>query len=198
MNCDTIDVNSGDTVIDCGVYLGEFSLLAAYKAGKNASIIGIEAGTVILEKLNFNLEKNDKYKKNIIIINNAVWHKNNLILRFNENNELWNSSISKDGNTNVMTKTIDSVIDELNISKVNFIKMDIEGAELNALLGAKNTLLKYKPKLAITIYHKIKGKQSDFLRLPLYLNSLNVGYKFYINSHAPRGVTEIVLYAIAN
>ena len=85
--------------------------------------------------------------------------------------------------------SIDDFISDNQINKVDLIKMDIEGAELDALMGAKNTILKFKPKLAICVYHK----QEDFDTIPRYIDSLNLNYKFYLKHH---GITrgETVLY----
>ena len=67
--------------------------------------------------------------------------------------------------------------------------MDIEGAETDALKGAENTLRKFKPRLAICLYHK----PLDFKVIPEYLNSLNIGYKFYFN-HYTMHTEESVLF----
>lgn len=71
-----------------------------------------------------------------------------------------------------------------------FIKMDIEGAELEALEGAKTTIVKNKPKLAICLYHK----PDDLWKIPLYLKDLVPEYKFYIRHHG-KVRWETVLYA---
>lgn len=71
-----------------------------------------------------------------------------------------------------------------------FIKMDIEGAELEALEGAKNTIVKSKPKLAICLYHK----PDDLWKIPLYLKKLVPEYKFYIRHHS-KVRWKTVLYA---
>ncbi|KPU44675.1 hypothetical protein OXPF_17610 [Oxobacter pfennigii] len=70
------------------------------------------------------------------------------------------------------------------------IKMDIEGAELHALLGAKNIIQKHKPKLAISAYHK----PEDIYELPRLIKELNPNYKFALR-HYTNGLFETVLYA---
>lgn len=74
--------------------------------------------------------------------------------------------------------------------KITFIKMDVEGSELNALKGAKNTIRKNKPKLAICIYHK----PEDILDIPAYILDLVKEYRFYIR-HYSSCIWETVLYA---
>ena len=76
---------------------------------------------------------------------------------------------------------------------ITFIKMDIEGDELKALEGMKNKIRKYKPKLAICVYHN-----NDHLwKIPKLIYELNPHYKFYLRYYgAPILPTEYVLYAI--
>lgn len=69
--------------------------------------------------------------------------------------------------------------------------MDIEGAELQGLKGAKNIIVKNRPKLAICIYHK----PEDILEIPLYLQSIVPDYKFYIRYYSNHDI-ETVLYAV--
>ena len=81
---------------------------------------------------------------------------------------------------------MDDVVDE----KVTFIKMDIEGAEYEALLGAKETIQKNKPKLAISIYHK----PEDIISIPKLIKSMVPNYRLYIR-HYSNADNETVLYA---
>lgn len=99
------------------------------------------------------------------------------------------SHIADDGEISIDVITIDEVIS--NSDKVTFIKMDVEGAELESLKGAKNTILRDKPKLAICIYHKAE----DMVTIPLYIKSLVPEYKLYIRHHS-NGAGETVLYAM--
>jgi FkbM family methyltransferase len=90
-------------------------------------------------------------------------------------------------------RTIDSLVAAKDIQRVDFLKMDIEGSELAALQGAEETLRQFKPRLAISIYHKF----GDFFEIPLYLHGLSLGYRFYLN-HYTIYAEETVLYAISD
>lgn len=74
--------------------------------------------------------------------------------------------------------------------KVTFIKMDIEGAEYDALLGASNIIKERKPRLAISVYHVA----NDFIRIPLLLKELNPEYKLYLRQYSLLS-NETILYA---
>ena len=75
--------------------------------------------------------------------------------------------------------------------RVTMIKMDIEGSELEALKGAKQTIQRDKPKLAICIYHK----PEDIIEIPCYIKELVPRYRLYLR-HYGNGDTETVLYAL--
>jgi len=75
--------------------------------------------------------------------------------------------------------------------KCTFIKMDIEGAELEALIGSKDTIKQYAPKMAIAVYHK----PEDIYTIPLKILEINPNYKFYLR-HYQHTSLETVLYAI--
>lgn len=108
------------------------------------------------------------------------------ILRFNKTAEE-DGKFTEQGNIKIEVTSIDEIIKE----KVAFIKMDIEGCELEALKGARNIIKQYKPTLAICIYHK----PEDYLTIFEYIKSLNKDYKFFIR-HYSNYYTETVLYAI--
>jgi FkbM family methyltransferase len=90
------------------------------------------------------------------------------------------------GDSNIKCVTIDEVLPSFG---PNLIKMDIEGAEPEALLGAERTLRCHRPGLAISLYH-----QPDHLwEIPLWLARLDLGYKMYIRGHRHCGY-DMVLY----
>lgn len=88
----------------------------------------------------------------------------------------------------VPVRTIDSI---LGGEEATFIKMDIEGAELAALKGAIDTLRKYKPKLAISLYHK----NEDLIDIPLWLHKNVPGYRYYLRHYSNKR-WDFVLYCI--
>jgi len=96
------------------------------------------------------------------------------------------SNINENSENKIEVTKLDDEID----GKVTFIKMDIEGAETDALLGAEKTIKTHKPKLAICIYHKM----DDLWKIPLLVNSFVPEYKLYIRHHKYSFI-DTVLYA---
>lgn len=96
------------------------------------------------------------------------------------------SAISGDKGEPISVVTLDDVIGG---NPVTFIKMDLEGWEMNALRGAEATIRKNKPKLAIAVYHSAK----DFREVPMYLLSINPEYKIFLR-HYTQGWSETVMY----
>ena len=74
---------------------------------------------------------------------------------------------------------------------VTFIKMDIEGSEYQALLGAKQIIKEKVPKLAISVYHN----PEDIVQIPRLILSLRKEYKFYIRHYSSTGF-DTILYAV--
>lgn len=100
------------------------------------------------------------------------------------------SRISPDGGlTRIDVIPIDEVITPG--EQVTFIKMDVEGSELESLRGARQTIQRDKPKLAICIYHK----PEDLITIPLYIKELVPEYKLYVRHHSNESC-ETVLYAV--
>jgi FkbM family methyltransferase len=81
-------------------------------------------------------------------------------------------------------------LDSLDIERVDFIKMDVEGSELAALKGGETTIRRCKPRLAISLYHRFE----DFFTIPLWIDSLKLGYRLYLDHYSIHH-EETVLYA---
>ena len=98
------------------------------------------------------------------------------------------SKVAESGNVKIEVTTLDSALQGIGPT---FIKMDIEGSELQALKGAEKTIKIFKPKLAISIYHK----PEDIWELPEIILKYNPDYKLYLR-HYSFTASETVLYAI--
>ncbi|TLT08737.1 FkbM family methyltransferase [Aliarcobacter thereius] len=182
-----IKILENDVVLDCGSCWGDNALYFAKEVGKNGHIVAFEFDDNNLEIFNKNLEINHDIK-NITIIKNALDNSVDKELNFISNNG--GTRISDKGENPVKTTTIDKIFADLNLKRVDFIKMDIEGFELQALEGAINTIKEFKPKLAISLYHKYK----DFIEIPFWIKSNFPDYKIYLDHHTIHG-EETVLYA---
>lgn len=93
----------------------------------------------------------------------------------------------------IKTTTIDETVKREGIKKLDFIKLDVEGSELNALKGGEKTILKDRPQMAISIYHSY----NDLLDIPIYLNKLLDNYSLHIDHYSPN-LCETIIYAIPN
>jgi FkbM family methyltransferase len=99
------------------------------------------------------------------------------------------SNISKTGSTVIQCVALDDVLPNF---APNLIKMDIEGAEYNALLGARNLIAAHLPGLAVSLYHR----PEHLWQLPLLVETIVPGkYRFFMRAHALNDF-ELVLYAI--
>ena len=76
----------------------------------------------------------------------------------------------------LVTDTIDALVARGDVERVDFLKIDVEGADLGVLEGAAETLRAFRPRLAIAAYHK----PDDLAVLPDYVESLGLAYRWYL------------------
>jgi len=142
-----VTVKENDVVIDAGAWIGDFS---AYASKKGAKVIAFEPSTENLEYL----RKTQELNPNIQIVEKRLSDYSG-VFSMTENNSSSNmiSSIELDSANKIEVTTIDEFVVENSINRIDFIKSDIEGFERKMLAGAKETLKRYGPKLAICTYH---------------------------------------------
>lgn len=186
-------VEKGDYVIDGGACFGDTALIFAEDAGSTGKVFSFEFVEDNLKVFHKNLELNPHLKGRIQLFENALWSNSKESLFIHEDgagscamtNKLEQNALE------IPSKSIDDLVKECNIPKIDFIKLDIEGAELNCLEGAKQTILKFKPKLAICIYHNLE----HFITIPKYIKELVPEYDLYIDHHTAC-FWETVMYAV--
>jgi FkbM family methyltransferase len=185
---------TGDVAIDAGACWGETTIYFAHEVGARGRVLAFEFIPTNLAVLRRNLEINAALAGTIDVVENPVWSSSGRALYYVD----WGpgSRVSPDparypGAPRCATVSIDDAVATRQVARVDFIKMDIEGAELEALKGAERALRAYRPKLAISLYHQL----SDFVTIPRYLESLDLGYRYYLDHHTIY-LNETVLFAV--
>ena len=159
--------NMGDTVIDIGAHLGRYTLISANRVGKSGKVISIEANPVVLKKLKKNIELNGL--TNTTSLNFAVYSKKTKIKLFFPNeglkNTIYNTIVSdrftSEKFIEVNADTLDNILyyTGIKVDNINWIKIDVEGAELEVLKGAHNILSKSKDiAILIEIHNLAEGR----------------------------------------
>lgn len=92
-----------------------------------------------------------------------------------------------DGGIEVACVRLDDILDES--CPPTFIKLDIEGAELDAIEGARSSIARHRPALAVCAYHR----QSDLWRIPLLIHNIRADYRYYLRPHLLEG-WDVVCY----
>lgn len=95
---------------------------------------------------------------------------------------------ANDGSIEMPVTTIDNALGDRRLS---YVKMNIEGAEIDALQGGRNAICKWLPRLAISVYHRA----SDLWQIPEAILEMHSEYELYLRQH-DGGIIETVLYAL--
>ena len=150
-----VALHQGDTVLDCGAHIGLFTRYALQRgAGR---VVAIEPDPINAWCVRENLAEEIAAGR-VTLIEAGVWDsKTNLTLWQPEGNSGAKSFVweFKEGVSGVPVLPIDDIVADLELDVLDFVKMDIEGSERRALEGAKKTLERFKPKMAICTYHRV-------------------------------------------
>jgi FkbM family methyltransferase len=150
-------VRQGDVVLDCGANIGVFAREALNAGAK--TVVAIEPAPENVECLRRNFAPEIEQGR-LIVYPKGVWDKDDwLTMNVDDTNSAADSFVmnpkeAKPSQQRLPLTTIDKLVAELKLEKVDFIKMDIEGAEPNAVIGARQTIQKYHPRLAMSVYHQ--------------------------------------------
>ncbi|NLD36003.1 MAG: FkbM family methyltransferase [Desulfatiglans sp.] len=175
----------GDVIIDCGAHIGNCTILFSRLVGKSGTVIAVEPFEVSFRILK---ERTKNLKCKITLINKAVWDKNTKIpLKVFDNTvscRIVDDNHSAAGPDIKMIDciAIDDLVAEINPERLNMIKMDIEGAEIEALKGSVNTIEKYSPRFAVASYHK-RNTQKTCYWVENFLNERGYSTKTFFLPH---------------
>tara|TARA_B100000780_G_C21027505_1_gene411922 strand:- start:89 stop:991 length:903 start_codon:yes stop_codon:yes gene_type:complete len=182
-------------LIDCGCNYGFYSFYTASLSDRN-SVIAIEASSTTAKDFekNLNLNKFD----NIVLKNTAISDTDDAIINFNESKNDWESSLTHNEFderkvSKIGTQKIDTIIKDQNLDEYSLIiKLDIEGHELQALEGAKNTIEKYKPIIIIELSTYIFNKNDKaFDRLKFFLTKFD--YSIYNTKKILTSLEDVII-----
>lgn len=175
-----------DRFINCGAYDGDTVKQSLVINGKIEKLVCFEPDNQNFKLLSSYVNKHANEIADEITLFPCGVYDEETQLSFSSD-KLLCSSIFDKGDVTIQCVSLDNVLPNF---APTFISMDVEGAEMYALRGSKNMIMKYTPDLAISVYHF----PNHIWEIPLFLNSLDLGYKFYLRNYT--GFTyETILYA---
>jgi FkbM family methyltransferase len=176
----------GDVAIDAGGCWGETALWLAHAVGAGGHVHTFEPAPRNRDLLNRNLQLNPLHANRVTVWDHVlgaqrgetVWLANRMAAGATVRDELakvhsWDQT---DQALELQTESIDELIIGGAIERVDFLKVDVEGADLGVLQGAAETIRRDRPRLAIACYHK----PDDLVRIPDFVASLGVEYRWYL------------------
>lgn len=195
-NTMTIAPAAGDYVIDAGAGWGDSALFFSHMVGPHGKVFSFDFVPENLALIDRNFCLNPELAGRIDVIPHALWNKTGESLNYRAEGVATNivpvaqdTSILPDHS--VSTLSIDDFILEKDPIRLDFIKMDIEGAELMALQGAIQTIRRFRPVLAIAIYHSL----GDLAELPLSVHEMCPDYALFLD-HFTIHEEETILFAV--
>jgi FkbM family methyltransferase len=184
-NDEIMNLSREEVYVDCGAYDGD-SVLEFVKAtqGIYQKIFAIEPDSTNFNELTRNM--NERNIKDVKCFNNGVWNKKEK-LYFSANDEQESGILTSESKNLIQADTLD---DMLKGEKITFIKMSVQGAEKEAIMGAANILVCQEPKLAITIFMK----PNSLIEIPKLIKKINPNYKIYLRCEESF-FARVILYA---
>ena len=182
---DIFEVRNDSVVFDVGAWKGDTAYFFSKKCNDDAKIYAFEPDANAFEILKIMKEK---YKLNNVILENILFSNINETIDF----------VSMIPNTPIVkmnATTIDEFVESNNIKRIDYLKMDVEGAEKHILEGAVNTIKKFRPSLAIAIYHGGELFMEDFYKVPIFIKEITENYEYYIRTFSPWG-GETILFCV--
>jgi len=167
---DMVKPKPGDTVLDIGACIGDTALWFSKLVGPEGRVFAFEPEPSNFKKLLKNIERNRV--KNVVPVSAALSDTEG---KMTISSSGASSMFSPSGGIPVSATTIDRFVEENKIATVDFIKMDVEGSELNVLRGGTQTIKAWKPKMAVSVYHR----GNDLIELPKTLRENNQAYEFF-------------------
>jgi FkbM family methyltransferase len=181
-----ITLNEGDIIIEGGVFDAFTTRAFALGVGATGAVYGFDplGAKYAAERL----KDIPKTAAPIELVPSALWS-TKTTLEFSDNGSGTRVGEDNRGGISVDATSIDIFVKERKLPRVDFIKFDVEGAEHHALEGARETIMRHRPKIALSVYHGLR----QYFTLPLLAADICKNYQFDLNFYSPDGL-ETVLY----
>jgi FkbM family methyltransferase len=182
----------GDIVVDIGAHIGHYTIIASKRVGANGKVVAIEASPSNFEILNRNIKLNQL--ANIISLNHVVYSKETKLKLYLPGEEsghtIYNTVISdrarnEDKFVEVNANTLDYLLQSKGIKQeqINWIKIDVEGAEFEVLKGAANILSNSKDIAILIEIHNLRDSTNLYRPIVEFLNLYNFKIEFEKSHH---------------
>jgi FkbM family methyltransferase len=176
-----LSLRRGDVFLDLGAHIGKYSCIAAGLVGERGRVVAIEPHHGNFRALVRNLELNKI--KNVVALNLAAYDQDGLVELFEGANSSGRSSIKLNdgvGSEMVRARALDGVPEVAGLERIDLVKVDVEGAEWEAISGMKGILRAHKPRLLIEVWEiaKMKPLLLEIGYTSFELDPHNRGYYF--------------------
>ena len=185
----------GDVALDVGGCWGETALWLAHEVGEHGHVHTFEPSPQNLGLLAGNLERNPALMPRITVHATP--------LADEPGRQVWMDDATAAGATThaeppdaggrrtvpLLTDTVDALVARGDVARVDFLKLDVEGAELDVLRGAARTLHTQRPRLALAAYHR----PDDLVALPAYVASLGLRYRWYLQCSTMTDIDTVLM-----
>lgn len=171
-------VKLGNVIMDAGANVGAISLLFSKLVGDNGVVHAFEPDKYNIKTMRENLQLNEGASENVVIHDALLWNENTMV-DFEEAGTVGSSAVWFSGSNTLVKKravTIDSWVVENQLTQLDFIKMDIEGAEIEALEGCVETIKNLAPNFAIASYH-IVNNEPTYIKVEAFFKKINYPYQ---------------------
>lgn len=166
-----LNMEKGNTFIDVGAHIGKYALWGARTVGEHGLVVALEPYEPNYDALIRGVCENGF--KNLVALKCVAWNENRIIPLFL--NESTGGSLKVNGGFGEVcanARTLDSIVEDLKMPRVDLIKIDVEGAEFEVLSGADHLLSRYAPRVLVEVACAAVSRVDEYMRQKGYVGKL--------------------------